>query len=69
MLQRATAMKDGLQNGDQNPRNRAWSSAGRCGPLRIPFDASRTMKLAMTDQASGVAGTATAVAIYGTTRA
>jgi len=46
-------MWDGLYNGALHPRNRAWS--GGCGPLRIPFDASRTMKLAMTDPASGAA--------------
>ncbi len=62
-------MTGGLKSDDWNPRSCARSGAGRSRAVRIPFDASQTMKLAIADPASGVAAIATAVAIYGTTRA
>ena len=65
MLLRTNAVKDGAQ-GDRNPRGGGWAGLGRRGPLPVPFDASQTMKLALTDLASGVAVAATATATYGT---
>jgi hypothetical protein len=57
-----------VNNRHWNRRDGAWNGAATSRQARTAFDASQAMKLAIADLASGVAYSATAVAIYGTTR-